>query len=79
ANGKMTTCASSVEEHAKQVFSLDYLAPLVAKWTQFESGDNLQSGSCVRAQGKYLPNLNINSDLVSCGNGKVLSSYLFRQ
>ena len=24
--------AGSLQEHAKQVFSLDYLAPLVAKW-----------------------------------------------
>ncbi|CAE7392010.1 unnamed protein product [Symbiodinium natans] len=79
ATGKMATCAHSVEEHVKQVFSMDYLAPLVAQWTQFESGQNLQQGSCVRAHAKYLPNLDINSNLVSCGTGQVLSSFLFRQ
>ncbi|CAK9100382.1 Uncharacterized protein SCF082_LOCUS46983 [Durusdinium trenchii] len=85
-SGKLVECApeSQVEEHIKQVFSLDYLAPLVAKWTQFESGQNLQPGSCVRARNQYLPNLKISSNqqdnhLVSCGTGQVLSSYLFKQ
>jgi len=58
---------------------LHYLPPLVAQWTHFESGQNLQSGSCVRANAKYLPNLDINNNLVSCGDGQVLSSFLFRQ
>jgi len=79
ATGKMAVCETSVEAHAKQVFSLHYLPPLVAQWTHFESGQNLQSGSCVRANAKYLPNLDINNNLVSCGDGQVLSSFLFRQ
>ena len=79
--GKMVDCApeSDIQQHIHQVFSLDYLAPLVAKWTQLASGQNLQPGSCVHARNKYLPNLNIGQDLVGCGPGQVLSSYSFRQ
>jgi len=79
--GKMQDCAleTDVEAHTKQVFSLDYLAPLAARWTHMASGQNLQPGACVRAQDRYLPYLKVNQPLVSCAAGQVLSSFSFRQ
>ena len=37
--------SESKEAHTKQVFSLDYLAPLAARWTHMASGQNLPFGS----------------------------------
>ncbi|CAE7543000.1 unnamed protein product [Symbiodinium natans] len=79
--GKMEDCAleTDVEAHTKQVFSLDYLAPLAARWTHLASGQNVQPGACVRAQNRYLPYLKVDQPLVSCAEGQVLSSFSFRQ
>lgn len=81
--GKMVECVaeSNVKDHIKQVFTLDYLAPLVSKWTHFEASQEFQQGACVEAHGKYLPNLKLSNDknLVSCTAQHVLSGYRFKQ
>eukprot|EP00930_Biecheleria_cincta_P015003 TRINITY_DN12662_c0_g1_i2.p1 TRINITY_DN12662_c0_g1~~TRINITY_DN12662_c0_g1_i2.p1 ORF type:complete len:1799 (-),score=363.00 TRINITY_DN12662_c0_g1_i2:149-5545(-) len=79
-NGDLENCASQedIAHHMKQVFSLDYLPPLTARWTMFASGMHEQQGACINAVGRHLRDLAANQYLMDCGEHNVLSSYSFR-